>query len=92
MAGARDRGRDRRNVHVLAGWMVVGLTLFTAGVLLQVIGPAWTTEWLGHGRGSGSLSFILWMTGLLVILIGLPEAIHRILKGPQAPGRHSASD
>jgi hypothetical protein len=72
--------------------MGVGAALLASGVLLQIFGPDWAKDLQSHGRSARSLSVTLSLSGLILIVIGIPEVMRRMVKGPQPSGRHSSGE
>ncbi|HWJ11613.1 MAG TPA: hypothetical protein VNS46_19695 [Nocardioides sp.] len=85
------RRRDRRHLRAIAGFVGVGLAVLAVGILLATLG--WDVDSDGGGYRARGDGIPLWMcvggTGLVMVVIGLAELGHRLVKGPQRAGRHA---
>ena len=74
--------------------LAVGGALVALAVAFALFGWGFDTDDRGRYRRGGDLPGWLYLggMGLIILVLGVAELCHRLLKGPQKPGRHARAD
>ena len=75
--------------------VAVGGALVALAVAFALFGWGFDTDGSSGGyRRRGDLPGWVYLggSGLIILVLGVAELCHRLLKGPQKPGRHARAD
>lgn len=89
------RRRDRRHLGAIGGMLTAGGMLVVLAVTFALLGWGLDTGDSGGYRArGGDLPGWVYLggVGLIVLVLGIAELLHRLLKGPEKPGRHARAD